>query len=92
MVWGCGDEDEIIVGVILRIIISDEGEVEWEMWVECDELMERGRVGGGDMCGEREVLVLMCKEVFVEERMTVGGKVAWRSRMRSMELVVVLGV
>ena len=44
------------------------------------------------MCGEREVLVFMCKGVFVEERMTVGGKVAWRRGMRSMELVVVLGM
>ena len=46
----------------------------------------------GDMCGEREVLVFMCKGLFVEERVTVGGKVAWRSRMRSIELVVVLGM
>ena len=44
------------------------------------------------MCGEREVLVFMCKRVFVEERVTVGGKVSWRSGMRSMELVVVSGV
>ena len=54
MVWGCGDEDAIIVGVILRIIISDEVEVEWEVWWECDELMERGRVGGWGICVERE--------------------------------------
>ena len=44
------------------------------------------------MCGEREVLVFMCKGVFMEERMTVGGKVASISGMRSMELVVMLGV
>ena len=43
-------------------------------------------------CGEIDVLVFMCKGMFVEERVTVGGKVAWRSGMRSMELVVVLGV
>ena len=58
MVLGCGDEDEIIVGVIIRIIISDEGEVEWEVWGECDELMERGRVGGwGYVWRERSVSV-----------------------------------
>ena len=29
MVWRCGDEDDILVRNILRIIISDEDEVEW---------------------------------------------------------------
>ena len=60
----------------MRIIISDEGEVEWKGVERVDECMERGRVWG-DMCGEGEVLVFMCKEVLVEVRLMVSGKVDW---------------
>ena len=60
----------------MRIIISDEGEVEWKGVERVDECMERGRMWG-DMCEEGEVLVFMCKEVLVEVRLMVSGKVDW---------------
>ena len=80
MEWcrGVGDEDDILVGNILRIIISDEGEVEWGGVGECDEWIEREKEceGGGCVCGEGEVLVFMYKGVFMVDRVTVDGKVS----------------